>query len=280
MTHTRTHGLRTLLLTSLLGAVLLPATVLADYILTAPPRESPEAGKKLYTPLADHLSSLLGEKVVYQHPGTWPAYAKNMKKGKYDIVFDGPHFAAWRIDSEQAQPLVKLPGHLLFVIVTRADRPNLQKTSDLLREKICTPPPPSLSALTLYSMFPNPMQQPDFVLLSGDSANVLKQLNAGKCSAAILRDVYYKNQITAEEKTRLHLMLTSKAFTNQGITVSSRVSAKARQSILDSLVDGAGAKAATPMFKRFSNNAHAFLPASTDDYKGHNLLRDNMIFGW
>ncbi|MDH5777459.1 MAG: phosphate/phosphite/phosphonate ABC transporter substrate-binding protein, partial [Gammaproteobacteria bacterium] len=66
--------------------------------MTAPPRESKEAGNKLYTPLANHLSKLLNAKVVYQHPGNWLNYQRDMREDKYDIVFDGPHFISWRLE--------------------------------------------------------------------------------------------------------------------------------------------------------------------------------------
>ncbi|KPJ93231.1 MAG: hypothetical protein AMJ53_07800, partial [Gammaproteobacteria bacterium SG8_11] len=70
-------------------------TVKADLILSAPPRELPEAGLKLYGPLASHLSELLGEKVIYQHPNNWLEYQRDLRRGVYDIVFDGPHFVSW-----------------------------------------------------------------------------------------------------------------------------------------------------------------------------------------
>ena len=40
----------------------------AELILSAPPRESLKAGNELYGPLAEHLTQLLGEKVIYKHP--------------------------------------------------------------------------------------------------------------------------------------------------------------------------------------------------------------------
>ena len=53
----------------------------AELIFSAPPRESSNAGAELYGPLAEHLSSLLGEKVVYQHPKNWLQYQRDLRKG-------------------------------------------------------------------------------------------------------------------------------------------------------------------------------------------------------
>ena len=71
----------------------------ADLILTAPPRETPEDGHVVYAPLAEYLSQFLGESVIYEHPINWKEYEKRMKNDEYDIIFDGPHFAAWRIET-------------------------------------------------------------------------------------------------------------------------------------------------------------------------------------
>ena len=40
----------------------------AELIFTAPPREDTEHGNQIYGPIADKLSAILGEKVVYEHP--------------------------------------------------------------------------------------------------------------------------------------------------------------------------------------------------------------------
>ena len=45
------------------------STVFAQgLILSAPPRETPEAGMKMYGPIAQSLSKTLDVNVTYQHP--------------------------------------------------------------------------------------------------------------------------------------------------------------------------------------------------------------------
>jgi hypothetical protein len=133
----------------------------ADLVLTAPPRETPEAGHTVYAPLADYLSVLLGEPVIYEHPINWKRYEKKMKNDEYDIIFDGPHFAAWRIETLLAKPLIKLPGSLRFVLVVKKLDIGMITTKDMIGKTICTLPAPNLGALTLYSMFPHPPPQPE-----------------------------------------------------------------------------------------------------------------------
>jgi len=70
------------------------AVLAKDLILSAPPRETPEAGNKMYSPIAGYLSEMLGVNVKYIHPGNWLNYQREMRSDKYDIIFDGPHFIA------------------------------------------------------------------------------------------------------------------------------------------------------------------------------------------
>ena len=59
---------------------------LADIVFTAPPRENSAAAKALYEPIAEKLTSILGENVVYEAPQGWAEYAKNIFKGTKSIV--------------------------------------------------------------------------------------------------------------------------------------------------------------------------------------------------
>ena len=82
---------------SIFFCVLYSLPVSADLILTSPPRESAARGEELYGPLAQLLTVQLGQSVVYERARDWIEYSTRMKQDKYDIVFDGPHFAAWRM---------------------------------------------------------------------------------------------------------------------------------------------------------------------------------------
>ena len=79
------------------ATISLPGVAANEYIFSAPPRGSAEKETKVYKPIAAYLSKMLGKKIVYQHPGNWLSYQQNMQLGRYDLVFDGPHFVSWRI---------------------------------------------------------------------------------------------------------------------------------------------------------------------------------------
>lgn len=250
----------------------------AELILTAPPRETKREGEQVYKPLAAHLSQLLGKEVTYEHPGDWKIYEKKMQNDEYDIVFDGPHFAAWRIRHLGAKPLVKLPGSLQFVLLVAKDDNRINKPGDLLGKMICTLPAPNLGALTLFSMFPNPARQPKYRMVDGGFKEAAIAFFRGECKALIVRSAFYRKNANQELRERTKILLQSVALTNQGITSSSRLTEKERDRIVKSLTTGHGS--VLPILKRFQSKTSTFEPAEKQDYKDHNLLQDNSIFGW
>ncbi len=263
----------------LMAAIVMPGMVSAELIFTAPPRETPEAGQKLYGPLAEHLSGLLNEKVAYQHPGNWRKYKKDMQKGVYDIVFDGPHFAAWRMQKKQAEAAVKLPGQLSFVLVARKDQ-NISDKKQLIGKKVCTLPSPNLGAMTVYSMYPNQMSQPKFTFIKGGFKKVTKSMMAGKCVASIMRKSFFTKKLPQETRDKLVVLEISKPYVNQGMTLNARIPAAKRKMIIESLTKGEGKNAARPLFERFSANATSFIIAEGKEYDELNLLKKNNMFGW
>jgi ABC-type phosphate/phosphonate transport system substrate-binding protein len=253
----------------------------ADLILTAPPRENLVAGKKLYGPLAKHISELIGSRVVYQHPSNWLNYQREMRDNKYDIIFDGPHFISWRIAHLKNDVLVKLPGTLEFYLVSAADDNKTNSLDDLIGKKICGISPPNLSTLTVLDKFRNPVRQPVIVGIKGGMPKVLQSFNNGKCKAAVLRTTFYKKKLKQKQRDKLKILFHSAPLPNQGISVSQRLSAAAKNKLLRSLTLGDGTKISQAIVKRFGGkNAKAFIPAKNDEYAGHNMFLEGIIFGW
>ena len=276
--------------TKLLGVCLfvslstwISAALAEDLIFTAPPREKPEAGEKTYGPLVDHLSKLLGKKVVYVHPRNWLNYQREMRDDKYDIVFDGPHFISWRMAHLEHDVLVKLTGTLEFYLLAEKDDVEIAKPEDLVGKNICCISPPNLSSLSILAMFPNPVQQPVLKGVTGGMGGVYNTFNNNKsnCRAWILRTSFYKKKIKEEDRAKMKIIYDTKPIPNQGISVSKRLSARDKSLILQSLTLGDGVKASQSIVKRFGGkNAKSFIPAKTEEYRGHNLLLEGVIFGW
>lgn len=250
----------------------------AELILSAPPRESEDAGVTLYGPLADHLSKLLGETVYYEHPQNWLQYQRDLRRGRYDIVFDGPHFIAWRQHHLKHEVLVKLPGSLEFVIVVAANDRELRTIKDLIGKKICGIPPPNLATLMVIGLFNNPVRQPVIWGVSGGFNKVLKSFEQNHCRAAVFRSNFYEKLSDAQKQNK-KILFRSRPLPNQAITASERISTENKQKIIRSLTLGNGRHAARKIVNRFAGDK-PFISASQKEYSNHNDLLEGVVFGW
>ncbi len=252
----------------------------ADIIFTAPPREKHAAGVKIYAPIAKHLSKLINAKVVYKHPSNWLTYQRDMRDGKYDIVFDGPHFASWRMAHLGHDMLVKLPGKLGFILVKPKSETTIHNLRDLIGKRICGISMPNLSTLSILAAYPNPVRQPVIVGVKGGMKGVAKALAKNKCHAYVFRDKFYNKKLKPDVKQNLEIIYKSIPLPNQVITASKRISPAAKKAIIHSLTLGKGVDASKGLLKRFGGKARSFVKASNEEYKGHNLLLEGVIFGW
>lgn len=273
---------RSLKLFSCITLYLFSHAVNAELVMTAPPRENPEAGAKIYAPLAEHLSTLLGERVVYKHPKNWLQYQRDLRHDAYDIVFDGPHFVSWRLAHLKHEVLVKLPGTLEFVIVVNKDDREIKKMKHLVGKKICGIPPPNLATLTVIEQFQNPVRQPIIWGVPGGFPNVFETFKKGGCRAAVFRTTFFKKKLTDADRASMRVLYQSKALPNQAISVSTRIASKYRDKIIRSLtLDESGKKAALGITKRFGGKkAPPFVAAKNKEYADHALLLEGVVFGW
>jgi hypothetical protein len=266
-------------LVCLIGTLLiLSNTVHAELIFSAPPREDAETGKKTYGPLVNYLSYIIGEKVVYEHPDGWAEYANNMRDGHYDIVFDGPHFSAWRMKHISHSPVARLPGSLGFVVVVRKDQGRVHKIRDLLSVKVCALTSPNLGTVTFYNILNNPVYQPRIYEVKGGFKRVYQAFKDGKCEAAILRDSFYY-KMDPREKDHLLLVTATNPVPNQTITVSPRLQNKKRM-IAQKLVSVEGQKAAANLIKRFSDRQDKLLIANRQEFINLDGLLTGVVWGW
>lgn len=255
---------------ALLAVGLAPAAN-ADLVFSAPPRETPEAGQKLYGPLAEYLSKVTGEKIEYRHPDNWGIYQAMMTKGAYDLVFDGPHFVSWRIQNLEHVPLVALSGKLRFVIVARQDDAQIQTLADLAGKSVCGHAPPNLATLTLFDRFTNPSRQPRLLESKGFDDGYQKLL-AAKCAATVLPlEVHQKLDGTG---ARTKLLYTGEPYANQALTAGPKVPAPARKKIIDALLSAEGQNVSRPVVVAFSGTE--FLSTTAGDYAGYVSLLKNV----
>ncbi len=255
----------------LLGAVLGASTpASAELVLAAPPRESEAKGAESYDAVASFLSTVIGEKVTYSNPSNWLTYQSDMRKGAYDIVFDGPAFVAWRMAKLQHVPLVKLPGLLSFVVVVKKDESRFKTLNDLAGRTVCGLAPPNLATLTLQYEFANPSRQP-LIIEASSFKDAYEGVVSGKCVAAVIHAKVYAGLEAQTQVTRV--IFASKPVSNQAITVGPKISPEMRAKITQALLSPAGKAATLSVLERFK--AAEWLPAKPEEYQGLQvLLRD------
>lgn len=261
--------------------ILFPASVSAKTLLfSAPPRETPDQGEAIYGPIARYLSKVLHVPVEYHHPKKWSRYTQDMRDGKYDIVFDGPHFAAWRIKHYQHEAVVKLPGNLDFVIFTNKSNTKVNELHDLIGKNICGLPSPNLATMSAFSMYNNPIIQPYIAYIKGGPLEVYNAFKEGKCAAAVIRDQFLLKKVSAEERAKLKIIAKSAPYPNQTVTVSKHLSPAQIQIIKSSLTSPEGAKISQKLLARFSKKKKYFEPAATSQYDGIETLLEKIVWGW
>lgn len=257
---------------------LVPVIVSADYIFTAPPRENTDKGIELYGPITEKLSAILGEKVVYSQPNGWLDYAKKMREGYYDIVFDGPHFTAWRIIHLDHTPIVSLPGKLGFYLVVNKVDEAINEPRDLVGLKICGMASPHLATDMIYDLYKNPVLQPQIYDVKGTMRDVFKAFKAGKCRGTIFRDIAYK-QLPESETAKLKIIAKTRALPNQTITVSGRLKSNAEK-LAEFFTSKPGAMVSDGVLTRYSKKQKFFQGATAAEYVGAEDILEDVVWGW
>ena len=243
-----------------------------NFIFSAPPRGPVEAETKVYEPVARYLSKALGKTVTYQHPGDWLSYQAEMQKGAYDLIFDGPHFASWRMKRIQHEPLVVLPGKLIFMVFVRNDRKQVTNMKHLAGRTICGLAPPNLATLTVYDAFSDqPLRQPRIKQVKSFK-NGFQQVIDRKCVAGVARDKLYK-KLDKENRTRV--IYTSKGVANQGFSAGPRFTEQEKKKITKALLDKNNHQELETFHKRFNKSFALLKQASLIEYAGLDRMLEN-----
>lgn len=244
-------------------------------ILAAPPRDSAEEGSRRFEPIAEYLSQVLGRKVVYRYPATWGGYQADMKKGLYDIVFDGPHFNGWRIDNLGHEVLLKAKGDFIYTAIVRQDDKRFSKLSQLVGRKVCAHAPPNLGTLIMQREFDNPARQPYIVPTDGYE-HIYKALLDGKCDVAMLPKKHVAKFDPEGRSTRI--IFQNKPMPQQALSVGSKITPAERAKIVEALTS---AQATEPLarFREAYTNGNGLVRADSREYAGlGSYLRSE--WGW
>lgn len=271
----RAARIRKGLLFALAGLFLGQPALAEDWIFATAPTQTPEKTIQMYQPIVDLLSKVTGHKITLVTSKNFLEYTHGLRKDKYDIVFDGPHFVGWRMKNLNHKVVAKLPGELRFSVIEN-DTSGVKDVKRLAGLKVCSLASPNLLTLGFLDLFNNPASQPIIVSVPSFKA-ALDCARKGEADVAIMRDKFWA-KLPDEQKKGLHLLYTSDtAFPHRAFSVSERVDAKAVEKIQQALTSEEGATAGKAVLESFKSKK--FLPASAAEYEGLGRLM-NPVWGF
>lgn len=232
-------------------------------VFTAPPRETPEAAQEIYQPVAAYLSQSIGKKIVYRHPGTWGVYRTQMLQGKYDIVFDGPHFNSYRMEKLSHNILAKIPERHEFAVIVRKDKASFDTVQQMAGRTFCAHAPPNLATLVLLSKFDNPSRQPVIVSTNGWD-KIYDGVVSGKCVGGVLPVLNLKKY---DHAGLTRIVFKTQAMPNQAFSAGPRVSLDDQAKIAQALASPEAA-GPTEKLRAAFKVGDSFALASNQEYQG------------
>ena len=250
-----------LILLLFLGAC--PALVLAgEYTLAIQPIQSPAKTRESYQPLADFLGKATGQTIKIETAINFVAYWQNMRKDKYDLILDAAHFTDWRIKKKKFTPLAKITSVVSFTLVTHLDDPILEP-SELIGKRVAVLSSPSMGAVRLAELFPNPMRQPVIVEVN-NAEEAVKKIQDRQAFAAIIPSRMVGGFAF------LNTIQSTAQVPHMALSASPRVPGDIQEKIRTALVHAKDTPEGREMLKALF--LEAFEPASPGIYDGYAKL--------
>lgn len=215
---------------AILAALVLPGLGTAEpYSFVVQPVIPPAAQRSAYEPLARYLSEETGYEIELVTTQNFVTYWESMRRpGRYDLILDAAHFTAYRIDRMGYTPLAKLPDVVSFSLVTHEDT-LIFSPDELVGKRVATLPSPSLGALRLTALFPNPVKQPLIVSTDGSRAAV-ERLLAGAVVAAVIPTPI------ARDYDNINTVLTTEQVPHMALSASPEVPTEAQEALRLALI--------------------------------------------
>ena len=242
--------------------------VLADYILSAPPRETKEDSIAIYQPVANYFTKVTGEKFVFRNADNWSEYTIAMKNQEFDVVFDGAHFVSWRIKYINHEILAKLPELLIWRVVAAKGNVALKSLDDLIGKKLCAPKTPNFGYLIIMSHYTDPQREPVQVITKSwkdGYDGVIK----GDCEAAVMPKTNHLMYDLDLYKTKA--LYTHLPYPNQAFTAGPKLSAALKQKLRNAILSDEGQAAMSLLRERFSPGVY-LVSAENEEYEGISMV--------
>ena len=243
----------------------------AEYSLAIQPILPQQKLKENYQPLADYLSKVTGHSITISTQRNFLFYWTKMRRQEkgFDLVLDAAHFTDYRIKTQGYTLLAKLPDTVSHSIVTSEDSFILD-VDELIGLRVASLPSPSLGALRLEELFPNPMRLPNFIWETNTTVAIEKLLS-GVIDAAIIPSRL------ASTYNNLNIVMTTEPIPHMALSASPDVPQEVAEIIRHALVNASETVDGPKMLSALKINH--FEAADNATYDGYsNLLKD--VFGF
>lgn len=256
----------------------------ADILLSASPDLEPEHAQQLYQPVAEKISQIIGQEVVYEHPQNWGEYKQKVHNGDYYIVFEQPHIAAWR-NNRYNRLNYRLVGRFAddkqYALVVKNDSA-VNSLTDLYNKRICARAIPDISTLLILQEFNDPLKQPHILRTRAkdDKAQRLSKVLLNKC-AAIVVDFDKYNQLNHYNKRQMRVIFKTAYVPNVIISVNEKVSLEDIANIEIALHDGSLDDVLSGLIKYYSRAESSTIePVRYNNLTSVEDILSTEVFGW
>jgi len=178
--------INTLVVSLLVFSTLAAGVARADeYKLVIQPILPPDETRVAFTPLAQYLSNATGHTIKLVTSVNFLAYWETMKKNnEFDLIVDAAHFTDYRAQRMKYNVLAKIPDVVSYTLVASPDA-DILEPKELIGKPVATIGSPSLGAVRLEEIFPNPIRQPIIIEVNNTRDSIEKVLQ-GKAIGAIV----------------------------------------------------------------------------------------------
>ena len=190
----------------------------------------PEAElEKAYTPVVEYLGRRLGQPVELKLFPNFLSFWEATRGGSdFDIVLDSAPVTDFRVQRQGWQVVARFDGEVTQSLITRDDDLILSP-KELVNERVAVQPSPSVSALVLYQLFPNPVQQPTLVFAQ-TNRDVATAILEGRARAGVIPTPLVGGY------TGLYPVVTTEPLPFLGFSVSPEVNERTRKALRQALV--------------------------------------------
>ncbi len=213
-----------------------------------------------YAPLVEFLNATTGEHFELVTSSSFLSYWNTAAKGgAYDLVLDNAPMVDFFVQRQKFTVLAKIAGVISQSVVTN-EKTNIFEANELIGKKVATVASPSLSALAMFQLFPNPMRQPDFIY-AHDARAAVQMAQTNQVVAAIVPTP------VAIQFSNLNLVTTTEQIPHLAVAAAPSMPVetqkKVKQALLNAPQTVLGQKALASL------NTTGFEQASNANYSGY-----------